>query len=142
MKEVKWINNNKMLFESLHKTFNKQVRLISTGNAIFGTQLSKYIRPISEITCNGAPFPVGHLRNYDLDYMEFPQHIRIYLNENHLDTKLIAYHFFYHNNKHQRIDIGWVITDENHKLIKKWYARTTDKIISALDECIKYITEE
>ena len=77
MKKREWENPNKMRFESEFKTFNKQVNLITTGNAICNTQMSMFIRPYKETKCNGFENPEGHLMRWDLQYFSnIPQNIR------------------------------------------------------------------
>ncbi len=141
MKTKKWINGNKMLFESEHKTFNRQCKYISTGNQIGDTVLSSYVRPFSEVKCNGITNAKGHLQEYDLNWIlsDLPSGVKNWIRE-HAKTKgVIAYHFFYMNRKKERVNIGYVVTDKNYKLLTQWHTRGL-KAYSALNECIKYIT--
>jgi len=142
MKKMEWINNNKMLFESDHKTFNRQIKCISTGNVIGDCVHSGCIRSYNEIECNGFTNNPGHLQNYDLGWLNRELH---YTLKNHIQNgdknqKYIGYTFFYWHGS-QKIFIGWILTDMNHTHIKTVYARYNQKTISALDECQKYVVE-
>ena len=138
MKKVKWVNGNKMLFESEYKTFNKAVDLIGHGNVMGNVQTSGYIRGYSETECNGLQSPKGHLQNYDLDWLNkhLPYELKDWIKGQ--NKTFVGYSFFYWKNG-GRIFIGWVVTCQD-KLVKKVYAKYNSKTISALDECIKYIT--
>ena len=139
MKQIVWQNPNKMRFESLHKTFNRSVKCVSTGNVISGTQISFYIRPFSQKICNGRKFSPGHLQKWDLDFFPvLPQEIRNYIEGK--DTEFILYHFFYYKSR-RRINIGWVLTDRNYRLVMQKPARQTEKTLSVMREILKYITE-
>lgn len=143
MKEKEWIHPNKMRFESEHKTFNQQVKCISRGNVISDTQLSGCIRPFNEVECNGHTFPPGHLQEYDLEWLNkyLPEEFKNWVRKHGKEDDLTAYTFFYYQ-AGKRIHIGYVITGPGRKVLRKVYARNNSKTISALDECIKYISEE
>jgi len=144
MKKIKWINGNKMLFESDHKTFNRQTNCISTGNVIADTQYSGFIRPYNETECNGFTNPKGHLQEYDLNWLlkDVPGYVKDWIRKYAKTKSVIAYHFFYRNKERRKIDIGYVVTTpeyKKNKLLNKWYAENTQKVRSVLDEAIKYI---
>lgn len=142
MKKIEWINDNKMLFESLHKTFNKQCKLISTGNQIGDVVLSSFIRPYNETKCNYREFPKGHLRHYDLNNLvsDLPLYVKDWIIKNTIDKGVYAYHFFYYV-KGKRKDIGYVVTTggPGYEHLRHWYVGTY-KAESALREARKYIT--
>ena len=140
MKTKKWVNSNKMAFDSLHKTFNHHCRLITTGNQIGDVVLSSYVRPFNELGCNGRINPPGHLQDYDLGWLleDLPLYVKEWIKKEAIDEAVIAYYFFYWNN-HQKKDIGYVVTDKKYRLLKKWYVGSY-KANSALDEATKYIT--
>ena len=81
MKEHEWATPNRMKFDSLHKTFNRQVSCISTGNHIGNTVYSSYIRAYNQTECNGHTFPKGHLQEYDLGWLvkEAPEEAKEYI---------------------------------------------------------------
>jgi len=142
MKKITWNNPNKMHFESLHKTFNSQTNVISTGNCVVNTQYSSYIRGYKETECNGLVYPEGHLQNYDLEIFSLRSDIRNYIREKLSGRESgILYWFFYHS-KGKRVTIGYILTTAKHFLIKKWYTLYSEKAASALDECCKYVCIE
>lgn len=140
MKKKRWVNGDKMLFESEHTDFNKQVDCIGTGNVIGEVQLSGYIRPHDKTECNGQTFPTGYLQEYDLNWLNkyLPDSLKEWIKENGKTKSLIGYTFFYRKSA-QKIFIGYIVTDDEHNHLKTVYARQTRKTISALNECRKYI---
>ena len=145
MKKIEWENPNKMKFESYYKTFNKQTNYIDTGNVVANTQYSTFVRTYNETKCNGFDFPQGHLQDYDFEKFEAPSYIKNEMRQlmKNQTKDCIAYNFHVWQNG-QRKDIGFVLTDYDHHLIKYWvmYGRNiTNKRESAILEAIKYITE-
>lgn len=141
MKKIEWLTPNKMKFESLHKTFNNQVKCISTGNVIGDTQLSGFVRPYNKIECNNTQFPKGHLQNYDLSWLvsDLPGSLKDWIRSYAKDKSVIAY-VFKHCSKGKKILDGFVITTaKNYKLLKVVYANDNYKVQSVIDECVKYI---
>ena len=150
MKKKEWVTPNRMKFESLHKTFNRQVSMISTGNQIGNTVYSSYIRSYNETECNGRTFPKGHLQEYDLGWLvkEAPQETKDFIRRHGKDRKFILYVFFHRSNGkifwnrsyEEKIIHGAVITDPEHNYIKTFYSRNNVKSRSVIDEAKKYIT--
>lgn len=140
MKAIKWLNGNKMLFESQHKTFNRQTDIISTGNILANTQRGSFIRAFTEIECNGSKFPKGHLREFDFDgFFLLPTYIKKEV-ERLTETQTgILYEFFYYSNN-KKVVLGYVFTDKEHNLVKNWNVSGSFKAESALNECIKYVS--
>lgn len=145
VKQIKWLTPNKMEFESLHKTFNRQTKCINRGNVIGNTQIGGYIRPYNETNCNGQTFPKGHLQNYDLNWLvkDLPETLKQWIREYAKDKSVIAYIFrhFQGGYNGKKILDGFVIITTDHKLLRVVYANNSLKSISAIDECIKYIIE-
>ena len=144
MKKAHWDTPNKMRFESPHKTFNRQCKLIVVGNQIGDVVYSNYVRAYSEIECNGFMNPPGHLQNWDLvsNIVSniLPGDIREEVRELTREAGGIIYNF-HHWNRDTRIDDGFVLTTRNHKLIKVWYSTNNWRARGAVDEAVKYITE-
>jgi len=147
MKTIKWENPNKMIFESPHKTFNKQCRLICIGNQLGDVVYSNYIRCYYETECNGNKCQPGELQNYDLTKnmvgKDLPDCIRREIKEMLGEDKTgIVYHF-HHWNRGKRIDDGIVLTtaDDKPKLLKVWYLNRNWKAQDAVNEAIKYIAD-
>ena len=141
MKKHEWVTPNRMKFESLHKTFNRQVSMISTGNQIGNTVYSSYIRAYNQIKCNGHIFAKGNLQEYDLGWLvkEAPGEAKNYIRANGKDKTFILYVFFHWNNG-RKIIHGAVITGPQHNHIKSYYLRNTCKSMSVIEEARKYVT--
>lgn len=147
MKKHEWDNGNKMRFESPHKTFNRQTNCLSTGNVIANTQYSNYIRPYSEIECNGFTNAPGHLQNWDLTeniVSRMPHHIREEIRQLTHDDGGIIYNFHHWGGGYHGKCIvdGFVLTTrhDDYKLIEVWYINRDWRAMGAVDEAIKYIT--
>ena len=144
MKEKLWDNPNKIHFASPHKAFNKQCTLISTGNQIGNVVYSNYIRPYSQLECNGFTHPPGYLQDYDLRKNIVgivPQYIAAVVRKLGKDMSLILYNF-HHWRGDKRIDDGWVLTtghDNGYKLLRTWYVNHNWRAKAAVDEAVKYI---
>lgn len=143
MKEIEWVNPNHMKFDSLHKTFNRQVDIISAGNVIGAVQYSSYIRPYT-LTLNpvGEEKPLGYLQEWDLKWFRdlLPQEVLDTVHELTKERYGILYIFKHYSNG-RRILHGAVLTDYDHRLLRKFYLRWTEKSISVIDEATKYIAE-
>ena len=140
MKKKEWINGNKMKFESLHKTFNRQCGYITKGNQIGDVVLSSYVRAFNETKCNGFTNPKGHLQEYDLNWLlkDLPSFVKDWIRKNAVTRSVIGYYFFYRKNG-CKIPIGYVVTDTKYNLLRKFPCGGA-KEQSALDEAVKYIT--
>lgn len=141
MKEHEWATPNRMKFESLHKTFNRQVSCISTGNQIGNTVYSSYIRAYNDTECNGYTNPKGHLQEYDLGWLveEAPRETKDFIRRQEKNRRFILYVFFHWNNG-TRIIHGVVITDTEYNHVRTFYTRNNYKSRSILEEAKKYIT--
>ena len=147
MKKDEWATPNRMKFESLHKTFNRRVSLITRGNQIGNTVLSFHIRAFNELECNGRVNKPGHLQEYDLDNFKdsrfSPQlrGVKDFIRREGKTKKFILYVFF-HYNGNRRITHGAVITDAEHNHVKSFLFNLTRKSMSVIEEARKYITNE
>lgn len=148
MKKAIFATPNRMKFESLHKTFNKQIDCISTGNVIGDVQYSSYIRAYNNDTINWndgdvyKTVPKGQLQDFDLKgFVDkgIPSYILSFIREELKDKSGILY-LFRHWNNGQMFKHGYVLTDTENNLIKVWYMNNNYKSISVVDEAIKYIT--
>lgn len=130
-----------MLFESEHKTFNKQCDCVATGNVWGNVQYSRYIRPIKETRCNGIDFAEGHL--YELDVAPFKRLINHY----HLRyaTDLLKenggiLYVFSHISGASRIIDGLIATDRQHNHLVTVQIARGYKVSTVLNEARKYIS--
>lgn len=144
MKKIKWVNGNKMLFESGHKQFDRQTNLISTGNIIANTQRGGFIRPRKCTECNGLTRPEGHLREFDLrGWDRMPREIKDKVLELTEDDSVILYRFHHYNNNGWMVTHGWVITTADYNNYKLLYSKVTGPTYKShyvIEEAIKYVT--
>jgi len=142
MKKTEWATPNRMKFESLHKTFNRQISMICTGNHIGNTVYSGCIRPYNRTECNGHTVPEGQLQEYDLGWLvkEAPSVAKQYIREHGKDKSFILYVFFHRRNG-TKIIHGSIITDGEYNFERAFYSRNNYKSRSIIDEAKKYITQ-
>ena len=140
----KAIYNNtgtKQIVETGFKTFDRQTNCITRGNAYCNTQFSGLIRPYNETHCNGKEFPKGELMSYDLrtfGAFRMPQSIKELIEDQERQTGVFLYLFFI---RRKRIEpLCWVLTDYNYNLLDKAVFNWTRKRENAMNEIIKYIT--
>ena len=150
MKEIKWINGNKMLIETGHKTFDQQTNIISTGNIIANTLIGKNIRSwwddgkglIDYETNKREP---GHLFNWDIEHFKvrMPDWIRRriekYSQEDQYRNGMWLYELF-HFRGHDRIIHGWILTDIKHNWIITFNNGRSFKTDQVLAECKLYLS--
>jgi len=149
MKKIEWITPNRMKFESLHKTFNKQVSCISTGNQLGNTVSSSFIRPYNETECNGQKFPKGYLQGIDLNWIvkDAPEWVKDYIREHGKNKTFILYLFFHWTKDttskryphKKKIMHGAILTDDKHNYVETFYFNDREKSFSIIDEAKKYV---
>jgi hypothetical protein len=140
MKRAQFVNPNKMLMESGHKTFDRQTNLITRGNVYSNTQISSYIRPYNQTEWNGKTVQKGELQNYDLKFFgklpfEVEEAVRAYAK----DKSIILYMFFHRNSDKEKIVHGYVITDTQYRLIDFFVTGPTYKSYNVIKECSQYV---
>lgn len=137
----KWDNANKMHFDSEHKTFNRQTNLITTGNAIMNTQTSFFVRPYNEAKNPvGEKVEKGAMQDYDLgQFTNLPSEVRDFVKGFAKTKSVILYDFHYYGKGDRRVTVGYVVTDGNHRLVKKW-SYGGYKADSVIDEASKYVS--
>ena len=143
MKQIEWVNPNRMKFDSLHKTFNRQVDCISTGNVIGSVQYSSFIRPYTKTTNPvGEEKPQGYLQEWDLKWFRelVPKWVLDIVRQYTREQYGILY-VFKHNSNGRRIVHGAVLTDYDYRLLRKFYLNNNYKSESVVDEATKYITQ-
>lgn len=140
LKKKVWTNSNKMLFESAHKTFNKQTTLITTGNAIGNTQTSFFIRPYkTPKNPVGEKVSFGSMQDYDLNqFRNLPNHVRESVKKNTKTKDGILYKFFHYDGDRQVVH-GYVLTDGNYNLIRKFYTNPSWKSQDVVDKVSEYV---
>lgn len=143
MKKIKWINPNRMEFNSPHKSFNRQCRYITTGNHIGDIVISNFIRPFNKTKCNGFKFPKGHLQDFDLKiYNDYgmPYYVGRYIKNNGKSQTFILY-WIKHFIKNKRITDAYILTTDKYKHVQTWYINRDWRMQEAVRMLKEYITE-
>ena len=141
MKKIEWATPNKMLIDTGHKTFDRQTNVIMTGNVIANTQHSGFIRAWQQTEVNGLTRDPGHLQNWNLGgFQNIPAHVKKYIREQAHARSVILYRFFYHNGR-RAITHGWVVTTDNHTLLRSFITGPTDKSRYVIQEVTQYIAD-
>ena len=136
-----WRDGNHMLFESGHKTFDRQVDCISTGNIIGNVQLGFYIRSYAETKCSGQTFPVGHLRDFDLEnWQQLPSHVRERVLRETTDKGVWLCELRHWRGEHKIVHGYILTTDDDHRLLARFRTGPTYKSDLVIDEAITYVT--
>lgn len=145
MKEAVWRDLNHMLFESGHKTFDRQVDLISAGNVIGAVQFSRYIRPYTETSCGPNDREPGFFRDWDLrwwiDFVGIPPEVLSFVVGVTENITVILYEF-HHYLRGRRVTHGYVVTTIERRLLGAFVTGPTYKSEQVIDEATKYIVEK
>lgn len=147
LKKIVWKRGGMhMVMESGHKTFDRQTNCISTGNVIANTELGWFIRPSTDLECNGHDFVTGALQAYDLKDFE-----RLGLSIGYLRRHVeklvdqhdggILYAFFHLNGEHVIVH-GLVLTDKvGHHMWHHIFSRGRKSWL-VIEECCRYVCED
>jgi len=145
LKEIEWINGNKMKIETGHKTFDQQTNIISYGNIIANTMVGFYIRAYND-TVNpvGQTRPLGYLQDFDLQNWRNELYRYRLMNKvkAHLVNRAGILYRLFHYNKNQRIIHGFILTDTDYNLIEKWVVGPTYKSWDVVLGCEPYLARE
>ncbi len=143
MKEKEWVNDDRMLFESGFRTFDRQTSIITTGNVIADTEFGWYIRPYNQTkNAIGQYVKPGQLQALDLSYFPYlPHDLKRYIQSQFTDTAGWLYEFF-HWVGERKVTDGYIVTTDDHRLLKMVPTGPTYKSHMALKEAAKYITED
>lgn len=143
-KKIKWANPNKMIFESGHKTFDRQTNVISTGNIIANTLLGRHIRPYyTPTTPLGDPCRPGDMQAFDLnsEVLRLPAHVRQFVVENARNKGVWVYELR-HWNGDQKVIHGYIITrSKTHKYLGEFCIGPTYKSWMVLNTALPYLAE-
>jgi len=154
MKKAEWINGNHQKLNTGLKAFDQQVGGLGIGNIIDNVQSSSFVRSWwdkGRDLCDNsgnlwgqndrAP---GVLFEFDMKFFyHIPEFVYDYMEElcKKKRESVILYDF-HHYNGDRRICDGYVITDQNHHLIKQFFTGPTSKSYGVILECSRYICEE
>jgi len=128
--------------ESKHRTFDAQTSCIRFGEATEATQLSRRISATWEVKRDGKSYPVGFLRDNDLnDFWEMAPHVRSFVDGITIIQPVILYEFW-HNEKGRGITDGYVITSENGRLLQYFVTGPTFKSRSVIDSVLPIVTRQ
>lgn len=152
-KKTVWLNGNKMLIESGHKTFDRQTNIITHGNAVANTEFGSYVRPSSELECNGFMNAHGHLQDYDLKpFEQFGLTGKSWMWEEIVKRIDASYggilYAFFHRLDHVQLSTngnllvhGFALTDKKHGYLWSVTVGRTAKSTRVLEECLKYVCD-
>ncbi|MEM7591372.1 MAG: hypothetical protein AAF383_07605 [Cyanobacteria bacterium P01_A01_bin.83] len=124
MKQLQWLNANKIDIDTGHKTFDRQTNTIGTGNIIANTQYGSYIRSRFNTECNRFQFAEGHLQQYDLQHFARSFRLNHYIAQRVKQSadnyNGVIFYAFFHYQRRQKIVDGFVLTKthrDNHQYI-------------------------
>lgn len=146
MKKIVWENDNQMKIETLHKTFNKQTKLISTGNVIASTMMGSYIRHWKDDGEGLVDYPRnrranGVLFKYDMDkFMKYidTETYKYILEVAMRSNKNVILYMIFHNNPDGIYTHGFILTDINNNLLK-WFVYGNYKSQNVIETCASYL---
>lgn len=143
LKQIEYVTDNRVRINTGHRTFDQQCEYLGTGNVFGHVQYSRYIRPVSETSCNGLSFAPGHL--FDSDVRTFRDlHSSLLAWLRGLNRSIILYEFR-HFRRSQGIERkyvhGYVVTEPypTHQLIRTIHVsgKTASRVI--LETVLPYI---
>jgi len=134
-----------------HKTFDRAIGKIGVmgGNVIGDAQLSSFIRPFTETTCNGLNMRPGELQNFDLEPFlrpdnRMPASFEKAVREKTQSRSAVLYQFFHRASKTgRRITHGYLLirqaSEEGLVEILQRHVYTTPKsaqIMAVVEKCL------
>lgn len=156
IKRHDWVHGNKGKIETGHKTFDRQCRIVSTGQMLSSCQVSLSVRSYYDIESNGMSFPVGHLFNFDMQYwrdIHTPQGVQDgirRLADQYGSVMVFTFHHYYRPTIHptwsrcyrsgeesERLTHGWVAV-KNDSLLHAWI-RNEGKSPDVMEWCMRHI---
>lgn len=140
MKHGVYNHRGNMVVNTGFKKFDAATTCISTGNVFATTQRSFFIRPYSEIHCNGFTFKEGELMRSDMKYFDYiAPTIREILCNPLRKSSLILYEFFVGYD-----DIGQILTTADYHLITSVVFlrphQNAEKRSAVINEMLEYVT--
>lgn len=134
---------------SAHGTFNLKADLIMAGNVSSNVQSSTFVRARQQLECNGFTNEPGHLQEFDLkgfsgsarDMGPVLEYIR--RDPFFESNTAIAYRFHHFDGKARQLH-GVIITDEHHRIVRRFdredlVGRRSAKSASVLDFCKQFV---
>ena len=148
LKEAKRGPDGLLLEGTGNKIFDNQCDIIAPGNVHTNTQFSGYIRPKSEVECNGKTFEPGELQLFDMKGFRTigcPSYIlRIASQETEKHGTICLYQFRHWvkeigKERPREIIHGWIIADYQNNFITSIMANRRQKSMMVLVEVQPYI---
>lgn len=131
-----------LLIKITHKTFNKQTNFIGKGKVIANTQFSNHIRAYNQIQSQGNDSKMkGELQKIDLaPFGKLPRRVYESVKKHGVNQNIILYKFFHKNSSNEQVVHGYLLTTEEHELLDYYLVHLTNKSLSVILECMKYVT--
>ena len=144
MKQPQWINGDKILCESGHRTFDRQTNVIGDGNMIASTMMGAHVRPKCDVENSvGEIKEPGYLRRYDLNQWTYlPDSVRQYVKSVTETESAWIYCFFHRNREGRAIVHGWVIVGPypESRLLKRFVTGPTYKSYNVIEYVAPYVS--
>lgn len=135
-----------MTFQCAHHGFMRAVNhpdrgYLGPGNVMSNTQSSTFVRSHDTTSCNGFEFEPGRLRRFDLGFFNgaMPRHVERYVSEQTQTRDVIVYRFF-HYHRQRRCEHGWVVTTNDHALLRSFVTGPTYKSGDVIAQVLSRIT--
>jgi hypothetical protein len=150
MLQTTYRTGNRVDIHTGHATFDRQCDILMTGNVWGNTQFSNFIRPESELECNGIVNAPGHLRSYDLGmFTALPSFVRDAVIAATADKAAILYEIRHwvgskRRDNRRKIVHGYLLTrtgSMNYQLIQKFMIGHTEKDYAVIQECAPYLSD-
>jgi hypothetical protein len=134
---------NRLEIDTGHRAFDRQCEYLGPGNVWGNVQFSNFVRPISETECNGFTFKTGELCESDLKcFQDMPAAICTWIRA--LNRKVIVYEFRHFVGpswqRHKHVH-GYVVTDADHRLLRRFQIGRASRSAQVLATVLPYIAE-
>lgn len=145
MKKIEWGSPDKMKIETLHKGFNEQTNIISTGNIVANTIIGARIRSwYDKGSYEKEPKKEGQLFKFDIEsFLPLPFHISNYLEKVAKDKQYEQGFWLYHifnQTKTGRVTHGYIVTLSDHTLLRTFVTTVGYKSANVIEVCSKYLS--
>lgn len=138
-------DGNRMLLSTGCKKFDKQTSALMSGQQIGDTITSFFVRPHSELECNGHTFRPGQLRQSDIDRLgrDLCYSAKAWLERNAEAHVLV--HCLFHWKRRTKYVLegkvldGAVVVDYDHNLVQIFYGNSHYKSGQVVDVCATYL---
>ncbi len=109
-KTKEWVHGNKQRLTTGHKTFDRQLMAVSSGQVLSSTQTAYCVRPYNEVVGPvGQAMRPGEGQQYDLRFFpDMPHQVRHYVTEATKTDPLLVHEFFTYRGEQKRV-IGYIL---------------------------------